>query len=368
MPPPMPDGTAHDGLCARLRGEHVPITDAILAEARQHRVHLLLAATVGRIEAESSPVAQQLLADARGAVAVDLVRERMLRGIVHSFERAGIDALLLKGAGLAYTLYSAPHMRPRSDLDMMVARLDLERAERALFASGWLRVPEPDVELVATQRHYRPVAPSMVPEQLDLHWTVAIPQVFRDAVSFEELRARSVPVPALGPAARTVGDMDALFIACLHRVAHHQDEIDLLWLWDIHLLASRLSDDERARFVELAARTSMRAVCARGLELAAQRFGTTMATGHLVARRDQRDREPAERFLEGNRRQVDLVVNDLQALPTWRARLSLLREHLFPDAAYMRSAFPQWPAVALPLAYAVRIVRGVPKWIRRKPR
>ena len=64
----------------------------------------------------------------------------------------------------------------------------------------------------------------------------------------------------------------ALFLACLHRTAHHQDAVDLVWLWDIHLLASRLTDDERTFLVDLAIARAMRGVCARGLAAAAARF------------------------------------------------------------------------------------------------
>ena len=49
--------------------------------------------------------------------------------------------------------------------------------------------------------------------------------------------------------------MDALFVACVHRVAHHDDAIDLLWLWDIHLLASRLSADPEFSLASLEAGT-----------------------------------------------------------------------------------------------------------------
>lgn len=63
--------------------------------------------------------------------------------------------------------------------------------------------------------------------------------------------------------------------------------------------------------------------------------------------------------------QVDVLWSDVSALPGWRARASLVREHLFPPVAYMRSHYTSWPATALPLAYLQRIVLGAPKWFRR---
>jgi hypothetical protein len=297
---------------------------------------------------------------------VELIRERTLSGLLDQLAAAGVDVLLLKGAGLAYTAYPSPHLRPRADVDVMLPRIALERAERTLEAAGWARAVEPEAELITAQRHYVLAKPPAFAEQLDLHWKIAIPQIFGDTIAFEELRSRAVPVAALGPHARTLSAPDGLFVACLHRVAHHQDMVDLLWLWDIHLLASRLSDEERARFSGLAARASMRAVCTRGLELASVRFRTPRAADLIAALRPMPGQrpEPSARFL-GGLRQVDVLRSDLAALGGWRQGLALVAEHLFPPAAYIRSIYPRYPAAALPLAYLLRIVRGAPKWFRR---
>jgi hypothetical protein len=70
-------------------------------------------------------------------------------------------------------------------------------------------------------------------------------------------------------------------------------------------------------------------------------------------------------FLGGGLRQVDLLRGDLLMHEGWRARLSFLGGHLFPNASYMKSIYPRWPAAVLPIAYIDRIVRGAPKWFRR---
>jgi hypothetical protein len=363
---------AEDALCARLRGEDVPLSPAIVAAARWHRIHLVLAAAA-RAEELMDPAGAPLLAELRKAEVVEIMRERALRGVLDQLGGEGVDALLLKGAGLAYTLYPAPHLRPRADVDVMLPPGELARAARTLAAGGWIRAAEPDAELATAEQHYVFEGvlgvPAAFAEQLDLHRKIAIPQLFGDAVRFDELRSRAVPVAALGPHARTLSPPDALFVACLHRVAHHQDRVDLLWLWDIHLLASRLSNEERAGFAGLAARALMRAVCARGLELASVRFCTAGAANLIAALRPppgQRP-EPSARFL-GGLRQFDVLRTDLSVLGGWRPGLALVAEHLFPPPAYMRSIYPGCPVAALPLAYVFRIVRGAPKWFRRPGR
>jgi hypothetical protein len=355
-----------DLLCARLRGELVPITRAMVDEARRHRIHLVLADSLAHDGPADDALGRELRSELRTAAAVDLVRDRILRDLLARFAAAKVDAILFKGAALAYTVYSSPYLRQRADIDVLIARAALDRAERALADGGWLRAAEPDGELATSQRHYVLRAAAGVGDQLDLHWKIAIPQLFADALGFEELWSRSVPIAALAPQARTPSIPDALFLACVHRVAHHADDPDLLWLWDIHLLASRLADGDRSRFTGLAARASMRAICARGIELASARFHTPSAAELVGALEPETGgTEPSAAFLRGGLRPVDLLRSDLSTLHGWRPRLTLLAEHLFPSAGYMRSVYPRCPVAALPLAYVFRIVRGAPQWFRR---
>jgi hypothetical protein len=63
-------------------------------------------------------------------------------------------------------------------------------------------------------------------------------------------------------------------------------------------------------------------------------------------------------------RKVDILASDLKALPGWRQRLRLLREHVFPPAGYIRRRYAVSSPLALPALYAHRFVTGAFKWRR----
>jgi hypothetical protein len=297
----------------------------------------------------------------------DLLRYRELCRLGASFAAASVDVLLLKGAGLAYIVYPEPFLRPGRDIDLFIRREARDAAERALAGCGYARLREPDGELARAQRQYARADGSGATHFVDLHWRVSNARSFADAVSFDDAWTASIAIPALDPAARTLGIADSLLLACIHRVAHHHDALELLWLWDIHLLAGRLTEETAEAFVRRAERTGMRAVSVRGLELARERFGTTMA-GDVLARLSAAGPiEPTARFVGGHLRMIDVVRADLGTTSGWRDRAALLREHLFPSRRYMRALYTRWPSVLLPLAYVDRIVRGAPKWLRRTP-
>ena len=117
-------------------------------------------------------------------------------------------------------------------------------------------------------------------------------------------------------------------------------------------------------FIETADAAGIGAVCASALDRARHYFdGPALATLAARARaRGAARTEPSARLLAATRPIDDLWL-DLRAAEGWQERMTLLREHLWPDASYMRatSAPDGW----LPLAYARRAAFGIRKWTSR---
>jgi hypothetical protein len=298
-------------------------------------------------------------------VAADLRRQRALAEVLAGLAEAGVDALVIKGAALAFLVYEEPHTRPRCDADLLIRSEHVEAAERVLLASGYNRQIEPDATVISGQRHYAPPRPSA--DAIDLHWRVVNPLVFGDVLPFSEAWARSIPVPALGTAARTLAPHDALLLACIHRVAHHGDSAELKWLQDIDRLVAllaRMGPESGRAFAREAARTRTRSVCVRSLELAQSLCGTRVDDLIAELQTGTHDVEPSAAFVGSRLALAGIVGSDLRHAD-WRGRARILREHLFPSREYMRARYPRWPSALMPAAYAFRIMRGAPAWFRR---
>jgi len=339
-------------LCDALQNERLDgADDDLVALARAHRVDVMLADR----RHESDAV--------RVAAARELSCRRDIAEVVEASRRAAVDVLLLKGAALAYTHYREPHLRPFNDVDLLIRPADRDRAARAIESAGYSRAVETDAELWSGQHHFVKTTPSGR-VMVDLHWRIANPIAFAEALVFDEAWERSVPVPALGSHARTLSPADSLLLACLHRVAHHKDHVQLLWLWDIHLLASRMPAGEFEAFAASALRARVGAVCAHSLALAQECFRTAVPEDVMTSLGGAAG-EPSAAFVDRSMSPFDVARADLAALGGWRERAGLVREHLFPSTSYMRRRYPAWPAALLPLAYVHRMIRGAPRWLRR---
>src|SRR5947207_1841883 len=187
------------------------------------------------------------------AAAAETLRLEDLRALLAALGRREVRVLIIKGTALAYDVYEAPELRPRADTDLLIDRRDIGSARAAFADLGY------DARLLSGDPHAnRQQAFARrdrfgVEHVYDLHWDIANTPVVREALRFDELLARSMPLPRIAEAARAPSHVDALLLACIHRVAHHHDSDRLIWLYDIHLLRQRISPAEQEAFWRRAA-------------------------------------------------------------------------------------------------------------------
>jgi putative nucleotidyltransferase-like protein len=320
---------------------------------QQRRPHLDLA---------PGPVRTRLSARLRDAVARELVQRRELARVAAALQDAGVTAVAIKGAALAYSVYPDPALRPRIDTDLLVEERELPRLVETLGRLGYHRDVEPDSRLATYQCHFErpePGAGGFV-HRCDVHWRIANVQRFAAAVLAGEVCEASRAVAGVEPLRAPSTDL-SLLLACIHRTAHHFGADTLIWLYDIHALAGALTAEDWRRLLTLAERRGMDGVLADGVLRAVDLFATPVPSAVLDALRGAND--PRSRIRE-TRRLIDVLDDDLRVLPTWGERLQLLREHLLPSSDYMRVRYGVAHRAALPALYAYRILRGAPRWFR----
>ncbi|HXG55011.1 MAG TPA: nucleotidyltransferase family protein [Vicinamibacterales bacterium] len=344
---------------AMLRGETVEPVDAMLfaRTAITHRVAALVlrSTAAGRLPADASVA---LFNSAREQAALTVVRERELRRVVDALASEGVDALLMKGAHLAYAMYPDPVLRPRDDTDLLVRPGQRDTVTRVFQSLGYS--PSPAISGAAVHGQTIFDRADIPAGDFDVHWRFAGPPLAADLFDFDALWSRSREVPALSPFARGPGRADAITIAAVHLVAHHRHDQRLLWLYDVYLLVGGLNEDECAAFARHVRDTRMSAICADVIRSVEARFPTERGARLLSGWRDAGD-EPSAALLtpRGPLQQVRL---DVRATRGWRARGVLLAAHLFPPADYMRTSYAPRSVAPLAWLYARRIISGAVKW------
>jgi Uncharacterised nucleotidyltransferase len=356
---------AIDALAAALRGESfatdADVADRLVEAAAAHRVDALLARAPAASSAPSA-VASRLNAAAAGHEALSAALDRELARVLAQLAGGGVSPIVIKGAHLAHTIYPSPGLRPRGDTDLVIGEDEQDPLAALLEGAGYRPLVHVRGRVILGQCHFQRTDALGIVHALDVHWRLAAPLVFRNVLPAATLRLSRVPIPALGPHAWGPSRPHALLIACVHLVAHHRQDPLLLWLYDIARMAETFDDGDARVFLDAAAAAGVSAVCAAALNHARRYFdGPALASLAMRVHAQSIARaEPSARLLTATR-PIDEVWLDLRTSAGWRERITLLREHLWPDPEYMRATSAQtgW----LPLAYARRALFGARKWI-----
>ncbi|MBM4301210.1 MAG: nucleotidyltransferase family protein [Deltaproteobacteria bacterium] len=145
-----------------------------LDRLRGHRLQPLIFREVARrgLEKELPPA---VFAEIRKAYLLAFQKaagqEAEIPPVLKALGRAGIEAIILKGADVRRRLYSDPAVRPMADLDLLIPRARLREAGEILVQMGYLPLPEPRpgfVERFENEITFRPMPGKCL--RVDLHF------------------------------------------------------------------------------------------------------------------------------------------------------------------------------------------------------
>jgi hypothetical protein len=276
-------------------------------------------------------------AGVRQAKALELYRRHELARIAAVLANARLRVLLLKGNALCLWLYPQPHLRPTRDIDLLFAsREELAHAVQLLAPLGY--VAEPDPGRLFFERKCQLRVDGHIRCELDLHWKLLNSPLFADSLPFDELWSASQALPGLPVQMRALAPVHALLHACLNRVLDIPtgEPERLKLLFDVHLLAGRLTASDWAQLQALACQRQIAGGCLHVFGEAQAMLGTVFPATLLSVLSAAASREPLDwtRLRDWRYMQWRSVL----AVPA-RLRMRWLYERLFPTGSRMRGRY-----------------------------
>ena len=238
---------------------------ALAAHEKAHSVLLPILDLGGNKSVESGYT--QLRQLAMFTVARMLQLEQVLHDTLDVVAEENIDALLLKGAGLAYTVYPSFGERPMSDIDLLVRPADSQRLWSLLQSRGWKHESARGAERFSGHQHLPPLFEPVANCRVELHHEV-LPEEhpFRFSSDVFWRRARRVNIGSR--AVKVPHRIHQLWHACVHFAWSH----GMQWgSWSTLRDAAAITADpefEWPAFVAFAAETKAGTCCYWTLRLA----------------------------------------------------------------------------------------------------
>ena len=311
------------------------------------------------------PLLEAIAAERQAAKILALARHEVLATLTGALHAAGIEALALKGARLAYTVYSQPWQRPSGDIDLLIRPADLPRARKLFRTNGF--VPDPAAPATFAQTAWVSGPHFGQRVAVDLHTAMSSAPVIAAALSPDPFAAK-VRLDAIGADAWGTDGADTLMHLALNRAAHlhfgygHDDtlvrhEDRLGWLVDADRLARGLAAADWTALCTATLRSGLHRSVGELLQKATDALHTPVPQEILAKLADQQGDDTALAYYAAAS-EMQRVLANVRALPA-RNRLSYARLHLFPPRTTVMQRHPDKAGWPLPALYAFRLARGV---------
>jgi hypothetical protein len=284
---------------------------------------------------------------------------------LNRLKAAGVDVLVLKGAGLAVTAYRTIALRPMVDVDIMARREQVPALLNALVAAGYQQDLEPRPgAAIEFENELSLRKAGLEPVRLDIHWSLFDSLYYQTKLSLDwywdsartgTWQGFAIPVP--GPEAQ-------LIHLCGHIAMHHAHYPSLLWLNDlVEVLWTYCGEIRWDLLLEKAAemnlvlplRTYMAQVADWGAPIPLDALAQlqTLAVSPVEERAFRLHAGKLERSLASR------ILPDLVELPAGRRQLRFIRAKLIPSPAYMRDRYLSLNVRSLPLLYIYHFWAGL---------
>ncbi|OAD22803.1 hypothetical protein THIOM_001382, partial [Candidatus Thiomargarita nelsonii] len=126
-----------------------------------------------------------------------------------------IPVIVLKGAHLAAVVYSNITLRSMGDMDILVRKTDLLKAEEKLLEMGYSSFRVNVIEVASAKHHHLPPLVKQGAVPVEIHWTINHP-TSPFTIDIEGLWNRARPATIAGVEVLVLSPEDLLLHLCLH--------------------------------------------------------------------------------------------------------------------------------------------------------
>ena len=241
---------------------------AIARMADCHGVEPLVARRLNRMseEARGQPGARRVLLNASAHALRNQYLTQQLIEVLEEFDRAGIEALVIKGPVLAELAYGDIALRPFGDLDILVRPSDVPRAAQVLVQAGFDAGLYDDEAFQSNFFHAVSANFQRRDERLniDLHWELSPPSLPFGPAG-DGVWQRAITIQLDRATVRTLSHEDHLVFLAVHHARHGWESLSQLC--DIAFFVNRRAIDWDA-LIACAAETRSKRMLAVALLMA----------------------------------------------------------------------------------------------------
>lgn len=295
---------------------------------------------------------------------IHALQHQAFNEVFQVLKKHNIDFIVLKGWALSYTIYSSPHHRPKTDIDILIADSNKQRVKRLLLQLGYTNPRGWEPEAIIDQFSMRKMLVKGVYANIDVHLRLTNDKTLQPLFPWSKLLASSCYQQQLD--CRVISKPYALLHAVVHLLHHacNGDFIKLIWFYDIYQLTEILTPAEVEELVDISSNTGLSTVVTFCLKEQCRLF-SSKKTDKIISQLNQIQGEPKYNYLMRNPSRLKVMIRNFLQSKGLIAKTKVIKETLFPprEEIYLKyGRDSKWPLLLL---YLRRILSGFIRIISR---
>lgn len=301
---------------------------------------------------------ERMTEEARLIALWETTHHQALLSVIDALDAAGVEAVLMKGTALAYSLHHEPATRRRGDTDLLVRPKDRAETREILKSLGWYRKDDPHG--LYYQEGWLCDAAGFFVHAIDLHWEPSDRPVLQGILPLEAFFADRRPIPRLHEAARRPEPVIMIIHATINQKWHalhgyHSESgrlaspRRLIWSVDLDLLCQSMQSDDWARLEAHCSAHGVGPLVAEALEGMQDDLCNEAPQSILTALKAK----PLDNDLSGYFAKPDSLNQfwiDLRKADSFEKKSKLLKTRALPPREHLLEKYPaaaNWPTILL---------------------
>jgi hypothetical protein len=282
--------------------------------------------------------------------------------ILNALMLADADFVLLKGFVLNYYLYDAQNLRPKTDVDLIISKSSDKQIKEVFESNGYFNPLSWEPKYIFSQYTMRKKLNSGVNIDFDVHFKISNSKKLSKILSFSEIKEKSFLFEIDQVKYSFICKEHALIHASFHLLQHilEGNHFKAIWLYDIHLLATKFTPMEQRKLIKLIESKKIQSIVKRALEIVNNYLPSEQAQA-LIAGLSVLAINDDYSYLMKGKSKIRLVLADLAAMDKYVDKISYIREILFPPRSVIRKKYPLKRGVPIVMLYIWRLIVGFGK-------
>jgi len=285
--------------------------------------------------------------------------------ILEKLNIAQIEFVILKGFVLSHSLYEKSNLRPRTDIDIIIAESSHDNIKSIFKLNEYTNPLAWEPIHILSQFTMRKKLLNGLCVDFDVHFQISNSKKLSRILTFNELKNCSEIHSIQGKDYRFVSREHAFIHASFHLLQHllEGNHFKAIWIYDLYLLLKSFSESEMKKVKSLVEEKKLQNIMIGALEIVNPFFPEHNS---LILLRFSKALKPTKEFkyLLNPKNKISLIWSDLSEIEMISDKLGYLKEIVFPPVSEIRKKYPNSGNTPTFYLYLKRFFSGLLKYIR----